>query len=152
MTCLMDYNIPRTIPNGKIDARRPIDQLTAGFTARGWELGVRLTRPLTRKAHGRGVGQRRVHGAGLLAAIQRKRDLVGRAGLPDLCRVDALREAIEGGTPQQKQALLKVLIAEIKVDGNEAAPLCRLPRAGVRIVGTLVARWTRTTNLRGNWR
>ena len=34
-----------------------------------------------------------------------------------------LREAIEGGTPQEKKALLKALIAEIKVDGNEAAPL-----------------------------
>ncbi len=51
---------------------------------------------------------------------------------------DALREAIEGGTPQQKKALLKALVAEIKVDGNEAAPLYRLPHAGVRIVGTLV--------------
>jgi hypothetical protein len=33
-----------------------------------------------------------------------------------------------------------VLIAEIRVDGNEAAPLYRLPHAGVRIVGTLVGR------------
>ncbi len=44
---------------------------------------------------------------------------------------DAHRESIEGGgTPQQKKALLKALIAEIRVDGNEAAPLYRLPHPG----------------------
>jgi len=53
---------------------------------------------------------------------------------------DAVREAIEGRTPQQKKALLKALIAEIKVDGNEAAPPYRLPHAGVRIVETWAGR------------
>src|SRR6266702_3410141 len=47
---------------------------------------------------------------------------------------DALSEAIEGGTPHQKKALLKALVAEIRVEGNEAAPLYRLPRAGLGIV------------------
>ena len=38
------------------------------------------------------------------------------------------------------EALLKTLIAEIRVEGDEAARLHRLPPAGVRIVGALVGR------------
>jgi hypothetical protein len=56
------------------------------------------------------------------------------------------RRAIEGGRPQQKKALLKTLIAEIRVEGNEGAPLYRFPRAGVRIVRTLVGLSFRNAN------
>jgi hypothetical protein len=36
------------------------------------------------------------------------------------------------------KALIKTLVAEIRVNGAEAFPFYRLPAAGVRIVGTLV--------------
>ncbi len=49
---------------------------------------------------------------------------------------DALREAIEGGTPRQKNALFKTLIAEIRVDGSESAPLYLLPRRDSRAAGS----------------
>ncbi len=44
------------------------------------------------------------------------------------------------------EALLKTLIAEIRVEGDEAARLHRLPPAGVRIVGALVGRTFRNAN------
>lgn len=59
---------------------------------------------------------------------------------------DALREAIEDGTPQQKKALLKTLIAEIRVEGTKRAPIHRLLRTAVRFVGTVVGRSSYNAN------
>ncbi len=50
----------------------------------------------------------------------------------------AFREALETGSPAQRKALVKTLVAEIRVKGAEAFPFYRLPAAGVRSVGTLV--------------
>lgn len=53
---------------------------------------------------------------------------------------DQLEEAVRRGTPEQEKALLRALVAEIKVEGKVGWPSYRLPRAGVRIVETLVGR------------
>jgi hypothetical protein len=52
--------------------------------------------------------------------------------------VPAFREALETGSPAQRKARIKTLVAEIRLNGAEAFPFYRLPAAGVRIVGTLV--------------
>jgi hypothetical protein len=52
--------------------------------------------------------------------------------------VSAFREALETGSPAQRKARIKTLVAEIRLNGAEAFPFYRLPAAGVRSVGTLV--------------
>ena len=45
--------------------------------------------------------------------------------------VSAVREALDTGSAAQRKALIKTLVAEIRVSGDEALPFCRLPEGAV---------------------
>ena len=86
------------------------------------------------------LSELREHHGELTQAI----DYEGSRRVSDQDLVDirsAIRTAIERGSPQEQKALLKALVAEIRVESRKAIyPVFRVPEGGVRVLGQMVGR------------
>jgi site-specific DNA recombinase len=84
------------------------------------------------------LGELREHRAELTLAIESGRNpSVSEQDLQDIR--GAIKTAIEHGSPQEQKALLKALVAEVRVESRQAIyPVFRIPEGGVRVLGQMV--------------